>query len=352
MSTDSKIRARVIEKVTRVIRMNHTEYEKKQAVQGRDRLNFACPYCGDSTSDPRKKRGNIYWADLYFHCYNCNQHKNVDEFLRDFNESLEGEERVTLINSIKESRKKFSKIENLDFYLFEKLDELALDFNVISDFFGCNPINEVSARAYPYLKSRLLHHKLNNFGYNPRTQDLYVFNFNRAGKIIGFQVRSLSGRGPKYRTYNIEKIYDRISQPLNLDEEEIAALNKISMIFGSMTSNFSDTLTIFEGPIDALFMRNSIGLTGVKKKVMDFGEIQNVRYFFDSDIEGKRKMLEKLREGKTVFMWKKFFDDHRINPKIVKDLNDLVKYEYKYKKGCLKNLDDYFTDNSLDAIYI
>ena len=33
-------------------------------------------------------------------------------------------------------------------------------------------------------------------------------------------------------------------------------------------------------------------------------------------------------------------------------LNDLVKYEYNKRTGCLKELDKYFTNNSLDIIFI
>ena len=46
-----------------------------------DRLNFACPYCGDST-DVHKKRGNIYWKNLSFHCYNSRHPHSFDSQLQ------------------------------------------------------------------------------------------------------------------------------------------------------------------------------------------------------------------------------------------------------------------------------
>jgi len=36
----------------------------------------------------------------------------------------------------------------------------------------------------------------------------------------------------------------------------------------------------------------------------------------------------------------------------VKDLNDLVKWEFKNRTECLKDLDKYFTNDSLDIIFI
>ena len=114
----------------------------------------------------------------------------------------------------------------------------------------------------------------------------------------------------------------------------------------------SRDFSIFEGPIDAMFMTNSIGLTGVKKQIIEFNEIPTARYFFDNDIEGKTRMIEKLKGGQTVFMWDKFLKDFNVPPRKVKDLNDLVKWEFKNRTGCLKDLDKYFTNNSLDIVFI
>jgi hypothetical protein len=51
-------------------------------------------------------------------------------------------------------------------------------------------------------------------------------------------------------------------------------------------------------------------------------------------------------------MWDKFLKDYSIPAKKVKDLNDLVKYEYENRTGCLKSIDRYFTNNHLDIIFI
>jgi hypothetical protein len=350
VTTEQK--TRIIDKVVRVLFKNHNHPEKRKPLEGRDRLNFACPYCGDSTTSPRKKRGNIYWDDLYFHCYNCSTHKSVDLFLSDFGLNFEGEERISILNLIKENRKEYSLGESLDFYLFEKINELALTHAEIELAFNAYPINSLTYRAYPYLKSRFLHNKLENFAYDPRRKELYVFNLTVDNKIIGFQTRALEGNGPKYKTWNIQRIYDRLGKQLDVEGEELDNLNKISMLFNILKVDFSRVFTIFEGPIDAMFMSNSIGLTGVKKQISDFNEIPTARYFFDNDFEGKGRMIEKLKEGQSVFMWDKFCKDFKITPKYTKDLNDLVKYEFKEKTGCFSELNKYFTNKPLDIIYV
>jgi len=349
----SEMKARIIDKVVRVLHLNHSHPEKRRMLESKERLNFACPYCGDSTDSVRKKRGNLYWNNLHFHCYNCSAHESLDVFLKDHNLNFEGEDRIDVLNYIKDNSKNFSLGESLEFHLFEKANNLALSFDEIALGFNVYPINSLTYRAYPYLKSRLLHHKTEKFGYDPRRKELYVFNLNGKEKIVGFQVRALDDNGgPKYKTWNIERIYDRLKKPLNVTEEELDSLNKISMIFGILTTDLSRQFTVFEGPIDSFFMTNTIGLTGVKKQILDFDEIPTVRYFFDNDMEGKSKMIQKLKSGNTVFMWDKFLKDFRIPSKKVKDLNDLVKYEYKHRTGCLNELDKYFTNNHLDLIFI
>ena len=63
-------------------------------------------------------------------------------------------------------------------------------------------------------------------------------------------------------------------------------------------------------------------------------------------------MIEKLKSGQTVFMWDKFLKDFDIPPRKVKDLNDLIKWEFSNRSECLKDLDKYFTSDSLDIIFI
>ena len=57
---------------------------KREPIPHKDRISFACVYCGDSSKDPRKKRGNIFSATMQYHCFNgdCNAHLSVYEFLK------------------------------------------------------------------------------------------------------------------------------------------------------------------------------------------------------------------------------------------------------------------------------
>ena len=76
-------------KVAKILNNSFSGY-KSEIRFFKDRINFACPYCGDS-HDSHKKRGNIYWKTLMFHCYNGGCHKkhaNVVDFLKDNGQSI------------------------------------------------------------------------------------------------------------------------------------------------------------------------------------------------------------------------------------------------------------------------
>ena len=76
--------------IQRVLNKEFSNIQKRKTVDYNDRVNFACPYCGDS-SDPYKKRGNLYWKSLQYHCYNggCpKRHTNLVEFLKDFHNPI------------------------------------------------------------------------------------------------------------------------------------------------------------------------------------------------------------------------------------------------------------------------
>jgi len=74
-----------------------------------NRLNFSCPYCGDS-HDAKKKRGNFYLDTLSYKCYNggCGIFKDSVTFLKDFGlyNKLTGSEKEAIKSIIGEQRKK------------------------------------------------------------------------------------------------------------------------------------------------------------------------------------------------------------------------------------------------------
>lgn len=353
MQLADNMKSEIAERVESILKRSHRSSEKARLKQMHQRLNFACPYCGDSTEDDRKKRGNLYWESLSFHCFNCGKHRDADSFLRDFEEGFEGDMRVELVKLVRD-RKKYEVSNSVKFDLFLQIDNLSIPKTEIFHALNVYPINERTKRAHAYLRSRLLTGNAERFGFDPRKNMLYVFNLDTSGeRVIGYQIRNLGDGDAKYLSYNIERMYNRLNKTLDISPEKLDSFNKISMLFGILHLDFSREFTVFEGPIDAMFMQNSIGLTGVKKNVEDFDELDSVRYFFDNDYEGKKKIMEKMKLGKKGFLWKKYIDDNRLTRHKIKDLNDLVKVAYKDRNiSIINSINLYFSDNPRDIIYV
>ena len=65
--------------VQNVINKEFSNQHKRRIDEYADRLNLACPYCGDSSKSVYKKRGNLYFNKLFYICFNCD--KKVHRFL-------------------------------------------------------------------------------------------------------------------------------------------------------------------------------------------------------------------------------------------------------------------------------
>ena len=77
----TEIREKVKTLVKEVVVKTHSNHNKQMVKDMSDRLNLACPYCGDSSRDESAKRGNIFWSTLQYHCFNCEYHTNIYYFL-------------------------------------------------------------------------------------------------------------------------------------------------------------------------------------------------------------------------------------------------------------------------------
>lgn len=369
ISEDLKIKIRQL--VKRVIEQEHGIPQKQMIKEMPGRLTFACPYCGDSTTDNKKKRGNLYWESLQYHCFNCGQHGDVYSLLKDHRVNFsDREDSISVIDYIQSNKLEVNHVEVLEHGIFKKIYDLAPTRKELTQYFGFKEI-EPGDPGFFYLRNRMLSHKLNRFMYSSKDRRLIVLNLAPDNKVIGFQTRALTKyRNARYLTYDIEKIYQEMNKKIEASEEELISLKKISTLFGILTVNFQEEVTMFEGPIDAMFIQNSIGLATAGRSTEEFDQIPTIRYMFDNDETGKKKMMQKLRRGKKIFMWGKFFDETKLDikwekymqkidknerdkyPKEIGDLNDMIRVSYYLKDKCISSLSKYFSNSQLDAYYL
>ena len=348
-------------------------YIKRKIDVYHDRLNFSCVCCGDSLSDVRKKRGNLYLDTLVYHCYNCGEHMGINTLLHRFGEELSNEDKIT-VHEIQQNAKKFEKrvSSSQSSMSMTLLNKLAIPKDILFRQLGIiSPYKDITASNY--LKSRMISIKdWKYFAYNPLTKELYILNTSPSDRVIGFQIRQLDPKSHKqrYTSSRLTKIYSDVfnkdingiverlllKEPLGqkyIDEEDgveniVANLDRLSGIFNIMNVNLSQPLTIMEGPIDSLAIANSIALQSAAKHLDGFfDEVENVRYLFDNDKTGKEMSLKKMKNHKKVFLWGQYLDMIKSKTNI-KDINDLQKQN-------LFNIDiieKCFSDDEFDAMYI
>jgi hypothetical protein len=257
----------------------------------------------------------------------------------------------TIIDYIKENKQQVTQDQVLQNSSLSSVQDLALTEAEFKQVFGAKSI-EPGDWIWFQLKERLLHNKADEFLFSPKGNRLWILNRGLEGKIIGAQSRRMKGYGSRYLTYDLPKIYEEWQKPLELAPEELTKLAKASTLFGIMQVNFQQPVTLFEGPIDAKFMHNSIALATAGRSTEEFDEMATVRYMFDNDVTGKKKMIEKLKRGRAVFMWTKFLADFELDKYNIKDLNDLIKVCYQQKSTAWKQIENYFTSSELDLWYV
>lgn len=347
-------------------------YIKRKIDVFHDRFNFSCPYCSDSRTNVRKKRGNLYLNGLHFHCFNCGEHVGVRKFLSDFNESLSMDETLA-VREIQQNAKHFERRHSTtqSSLVYSVIDELAIPKKIFfSKLQLVTPYKNEECKQY--LQNRKIDiTKWKYFAYKPESEELYILNITPNDRIIGYQIRQLDNGStkPRYLTRNvtwmykdvfgvtsaniIEKLFNRKELGNKYIEEEdgienvVDNIEKISGIFNIMNINMNQTITVVEGPIDSLAIDNCVALQGAKKMNDFFDDTENVRYLFDKDIAGKEESIKKLKKHKRVFLWELYIKRANIKGK-VKDLNDLQ------KNGLLNQelIDECFSNDELDIVMI
>jgi len=363
--------------IQRVLSKEFSNIQKRKTVDYNDRVNFSCPYCGDSHKNVNAKRGNFYYNRLIFICFNCDKKTTFDRFCKDFNEQLDPDKKLEMIEHLN-SVMTYSDYEG-DFVdaRFENLIDMSelervfsQDLTPISDF---KPI-QVNGGVYKYLVGRGIppeyHKNIYQAKYwkNEDESEWIIALLNRRGdKVLGMQIRNLKeGKRRTFKIYNYENLLEWVNLGKDVSEPDMNDLviyNKLSYYFNILNVNFEKKITVFEGYLDSLFFPNSIGLVGVNTDFR-FLESNNLdlQYFFDNDEAGYKKSEEKLKESYPVFLWRKLFEDivnkknaadpyrllHRISK--VKDINKLAELVPEpFKK---LELNSFFSQDVMDVKWI
>lgn len=328
--------------VSKVITKEFASKERRRIIDYHDRINFCCPYCGDSHRNERAKRGNIWFNRLIYVCFNCDKKTSFDRFAKDFNEILDPEKKMEIIEHLQSTityKDYEDDVFNAQLEDLIDMEDLENTINVkkITPIYDFKPVDKKSG-IYKYLINRGITEDKQKDIYQAKFQkgddqfEHIICLLNRRGnKVVGMQIRNLKGgRRRFFLIYNYETLLHWVKgEDYEMDINKLTMYNKLSYFFNILNVNFSDTITIFEGYLDSLFFPNSIGVVGVNTDVR-FLEDNNldIRYVYDNDNAGYKKTVEKIKKEYPVFLWNKLFE-HVVDKK---NARDPYKLEYRMKK--------------------
>lgn len=348
--SDQDFKTSCIERLKGILRREFkNDFLKQQVKETNSGLNFACPYCGDSMMNSRKKRG---WFLLngkfegHFKCFNCGKFVSIQQFFKDFNENLDLGSITYLSNHTENLKVHFNNSSNESFFVDkDEAIKLSIRRDVLMRSLNLEEIKKGS-KGYKYLVRRN-QWNFQNFLYDPNGDYIVILNLIDGIYVLGFQCRDLSGkRKNKYKTVTLQRIHELILR----DQKKIPSdLENISTVFNIMNVDTVKPVIVTEGPFDCFLLPNAIASSGASKVIpidLDFF------YLYDNDKTGTEYALKKLYEGYHVFMWQKLKSDLQIPDKKKWDVNDLVNYLRMNKRSINIKWIDYFTNDPLDSIYI
>ena len=305
-----------------------------EVIIGNDYFNFRCPVCGDSKKSKSKKRGYILkkkkpW--IYF-CHNCFYKKTVVAWMKEFfpihykdfyREIVRAKEQnrqkpLPKIENPK-PRKKFDEKEQTKFFIPIKKGVTPLFTKAIRTCIDRKIPEEVWSKWYVSIGGM----------YNNR---LIIPFLDNNKKIYYYQGRSL---------------YDYI-QPKYLSRK-----GDFNSIYNYFLVDKEKPVVILEGPIDSIFVENSIALTGVKTEDKKLSEFPHKRYLIDFDAtttETRKKTMELLGKGEYVFCWKKFMKAFNLPMKEKWDINDAI-IHLNIEKFTYSELEPFFTNSLFDKVF-
>ena len=308
--------------------------------------NFSCPFCGDSEKQQKRARGYIYFAKdkLQYTCHNCGITRSVPNLIKHLDLFLYDEYRKELL------------VERHTYN--NPIDSIVFDKPIFYDTGQLKTLKKVSQLepdhfAKKYVVSRMIptpyHAKLyhcpsfkkwvntlipNKFEHPDIDEARLVIPlFDKNKNMFGFQGRAFGESNVRYITIMLDETKPRI---FNLD-----------------TVDFAQRTYIVEGPIDAMFIPNTIASAGgdivsVLQSCPDVVK-ENIVVVYDNEPRNKetvKKMKKAIDAGYAVCIWPDQFDGKDINDMILDRIpvkKDYVNTEFVAKKAL--NVENIIDDN-------
>ena len=270
--------------------------------------NFRCPVCGDSQKNRNKARGYAFEVkgELVYKCHNCGVSMSVPKLIETLDSQLYKEYRM----------EKFQTKPKVDMRKVKRVVSSTPVFksNPLKDLIPIDDLNN-SHPAREYLLNRQLPTdalyytekfkewtnsvKPDTFPDTSNDEGRIIIPFRTSeGDVFGYQGRSLSSSGLRYITVLLQE-----------DQPKIFGLDKV---------NHEKTVFITEGPLDSLFLKNSVAMAGADIRI-DSTLGDSVVYIYDNEPRNKQitqRIERHIDNGDSVVIWPDNIKE--------KDINDMI----------------------------
>jgi predicted RNA-binding Zn-ribbon protein involved in translation (DUF1610 family) len=288
-----------------------------EKISKRDKIyNFICPYCGDSQKYKNKTRGYLYpIKDTYnYKCHNCGKSCSFSNFLKDLSSSYYDE---YVFEKFKGSGKKELEL------IPTKLQEVAskkvlLDLPTIADLDSTHFARYfIEKRQIPEEKFEELYfcEKFKEWTNSKKlTYKTIKYDESRIiiplvfeGLVFGYQGRTLAKSAQnKYIT--------------------IIFNESIPKVYGLDDVDWSKNVYVVEGPIDSMFIPNSIAMVGADINVNELPNSMQTDFIFVYDNERRnphivKRMEKTINQGHSIVIWPLDLKYKDINDMILADLD-------------------------------
>ncbi len=274
--------------------------------------NFRCPVCGDSQKNKYKARGYLFSkkGGLFYKCHNCGFSASLGNLIKEIDPTLYKQytlERYTEGN-VRQSHANVHNVMSFTAPVFKKktlLDSLLdpvrgtpaekylrdrrVPESTWKDLYYIDNIEKIEQLSEKY-KDRIV-------GNEAR---LVLPFFDRDGKLVGVTCRALGDERLRYVTVRV-------------NEEK-------PMIFGLDRVDITKDIYVAEGPLDSLFLENSVAVGNTDlKSVSNSLPFERLVFIFDNQPRNKElvKIMERaMNGGARMVIWPEKI--------IEKDINDMV----------------------------
>ena len=297
--------------------------------KGPSLYNFRCPICGDSSTHRNKARGYIYEkkGNMLFHCHNCNATMSVPNFIKMLDQNLYSEMQLEKLQDTKPP-------EQIDYEAFVNKMKKPV-FMKMGPLKGLKKVSQLSAdhRVKKFVESRRIPNPFHAIlfscpNFKQYTNSLVPGKFDDSSlerdetrllipfmdsnkNVHAYQGRALGASAVKYIT-------------IILDES-------VPKVYGLDRVNFDRTVYVVEGPIDSMFLPNSIATAGgdLVSSISSFKK-DNLVIVYDNEPRSKetiKKLDKAILNGYNVCIWPDNLEHKDINDMYLAGLSsDFIKH--------------------------